>query len=285
MLGSIPGVSTSGTDFAVSAQLKKVPRDLSDEKLLSICSYMTSRLGMLLYAHRTQRGAPLPDVCAIVTEATTTVFHERDLDQRSEERAAAVTAPLMARLQELEAAVAKSGKGAGKPIFTQGNKKVGSSTGTSRFASRASSGKFAVSVKDEASKGTSTVSAQEAAQQFLTSLGSADASADSAFPQPVLTSSGPSSSSGDHRITSRLKALVELSALYRRRVGMDPKGDPAQEPCAYQALFGQCRHDNCARCASGKSFPQQLVDAVKGRCDRSLGTIRSAAGCQEREGR
>lgn len=294
VLGNIPGVSTFGTDFAVGVQLKKVPRELSDSKLLSICSYMTSRLGVLLYAHRTQRGAPLPDVCALVTKATTTVFQERDLDQRSEERAVAITAPLVARLQDLEAAVAKSGKIVGTPAFTRDGKKGGS--GASRFASRTSSGKSAANVKEEASKGAPAQSAQEAAHQFMASLNSGaaastDASSDFASPQSVLVASGGSSSSlGDHRINSRLKALVELSALYRRHTGMDPKGDPAQEPCAYKALFGQCGHDKCARCSSGKSFPQHLVDVVKARCERklwdSLGkpqSAKSASGGKQRQ--
>lgn len=273
VLGAIPGVPTSSADFAIGTQLKKVPRELSDAKLLSICKYMTSRLGVLLCAHRTRRGEPLPNVFAIVTKATTTVFQERDLDQRSEERAAAATAPLAARLQELEAAIAKANKSASKPAFASDNKS--GKSGTSRFASRASSSKSAAGVKEETSKGTSAPSAQEAAQQFLSSLSvtpvSANVSLDHAPPQSVLASSiGSSQLSGDYRIGSRLKALVELSALYRRHAGLDPKGDPAQEPCAYKALFGRCAHDGCARCSSGKSFPHHLVEAVKARCDSQV---------------
>jgi len=69
----------------------------------------------------------------------------------------------------------------------------------------------------------------------LTSLQAKTPGKAASTPQALVPSSSPS---GSGQLTSRLKAIMELSAIYRQHVGMDPKGDPTQEPCSYRALFG-----------------------------------------------
>lgn len=273
VFGSVPGVATSGTDFAVHARLKTIPRETAVDKLLSVCRYMTTQVGKGLYRHRTIRDEPLPDIRAIVVQATTIVFQQRDLDQRTEERANAVAAPLLARLEKLEAAQAATAKAASSktgsastPLAIKG-KQRGATASKSTPTSQPRNAPNTETSGDSAQSSGSTSqppSAQEAAQQFMASL---QAEQDAPSQQPLLGSSA-ASSGGDDKISTRLRALHELSGMYRQHAGItEPKGNPSLEPCAYKALFGSCSQSDCQRCASGKSFPQHMVDAVKNRCE------------------
>lgn len=280
---SFPGVATSGTDFGIHARLKTIPRETSIDKLLSVCRYMTAQVGKGLYQHRTVRDAPLPDICKIIVQATTIVFQQRDLDQRTEERAAAMAAPLLARIEKLEAASAAAAKAAsskaGSPSApaTQG-KQRGAAAGKSAPRSQARHTQNADARGEQTRPFGSTQqvpSAHEAAQQFMASLQSDP----DAPPLQSLIGSPEPSSGGDDKISTRLLALQELSGMYRQHVGMtEPKGNPSQEPCAYKALFGNCGQSDCQRCASGKSFPQHMVDAVRNRCEPRVLAAASKTG-------
>mmetsp|Transcript_15102 Transcript_15102/g.37775 ORF Transcript_15102/g.37775 Transcript_15102/m.37775 type:complete len:90 (+) Transcript_15102:402-671(+) len=78
--------------------------------------------------------------------------------------------------------------------------------------------------------------------------------------------------------------MAELSAIYRRHVGMDPKGDPTQEPCAYRALFGKCGAPDCVRCATNKSFPSHILEAVRARCDPKIFNVGSPSSSGRAKG-
>lgn len=257
VIGGIPGIATSGSDFAVSSQLKKIPRELEDAKLLSICRYMTSRLGVILSAYRTVRGSPLPDVSSIVYKAMNDVFRERDQDQRAEERAAAIAAPLLERIEILEATGSRRPGTTTQSPFNY--KKTGTSD-TPKMGARPARARR--SPPKAVSAAPVEPTASEHTQKFLESLNSTKFSP----PPPAALTADVPAADGAGTIQTRRQALLELAAIYRQHAGMDPKGDPSMEPCAYKALVGACRQDACRRCASGKIYPEHLLKGVKGRC-------------------
>lgn len=281
-------------DFGVFQALRKIPQNLPLQNLRSICRYLTSELSRASTRHRTEPGAPMPDLPLIVKTMSEDVFNKRFQDYRFAVQVEARHAELAERVKALETRHSQSGSSS-----TQNNKgSTKSSTSTSSGEAKAK-GKSKWGPKPDTSAASSTTSADQGSEAVKLaasiaqklSKNAASAQADSTRSSstqqspPSAAASKPAgqavtATGAEDTISHKMVAIKALQVAVRSRLGLPThRNNFDKEPCAWKALVGVCSKQDCKNCAGQVAMPADLLAEVKAKClPGILGKAASSSG-------
>lgn len=253
---TLPAAAVLGelADFNVDAALQMIPQSMPIPAFLSVCRFLTSQIATAALYHRSEPGAPLPQVVLLVERMVSDVFPSRYHDVRYETHAQRAVAALEAKLAARWSSPnpTASTPPSGKPP---------------RVGSRA-----------KAEQTTATTGAAPATP--LTPVPPSTAA-----PSPSSGTSGaqrPPRQSGEQTTgthLTRLDAIRDLQSQVRARLQLPMmRNNGASEPCAWKALAGVCTGKNCLPCTSVVPMPHDLLQDVQQRCAPGLFASPSPAG-------